>query len=188
MTNPRIEQLKAFLSRWTPQGGEEAQLEKARKELEKIEAEVGALWKERTMLQKNICAREQIIDDWKGKIPRDMDILPPKTKAHERAGNLPWIEIAKWDRKDRVVVVGDEYKRCTKGLEGFSHIWLIYILNNDVKAQVFEVDKMEDGRKIWVSSSKGTSYSKMYEKGVAIIDIKPYLSYCESITKPRFLL
>lgn len=105
-------------------------------------------------MQKNICAREQIIADWKGKIPRGDGTSPP-TRALERAGRLPWAEIARWDSSDGgVIIMGDEYERCMKGLEGFSHFWMFYLENkNEVKARVVELQKAEEGR-IYVNVAK----------------------------------
>lgn len=161
--------MKAHLSRTVPQGEEKEYLEEARRELRLAQEEIARLTKERTKLSREISVRQRKLGDWKGKIPRG-DIEPP-TRALQRAGKMPWTCIADLDGSS--ITIRKEYKRAIEGLRGFSHIWIVSVCGEKLGIGAHAVHSIDE--------KVGTIVLKDYSfctDGV-IVDIKPYLSYCD---------
>lgn len=181
--------LKLELMRTVPPGEESNVLQQVENQLESSRERLAALRTQRVSIMRQISIRERKLSDWKGKIPRtEPPSVAAAMKEMRRLGEVPCHAVGKL-RADGYIVVGRDFARALTGVDGFEKVWLVVqdaegvvrtgrcvgvdeavclclvdVVSCDVKKGLLQVSG--------IHTSDGTE--------VTVLDIKPYLSYCES--------
>lgn len=184
-------ELKRELCQTIPLGEEQDYLTRVETELGALQDELGALRTERVSLMRQISVRRRKLVDWKGKIPRTGQVSTQNAREElERIGEMSCGRIGKLTSADEVQV-DKAFASALKGVEGFSKIWLVMTAPRDVLVDGFctgcEVylcvvgvkSCCERSGKIAIEGLRVKEDTSVLEQ-VSVIDIKPYLSYCEA--------
>jgi len=178
----RIE-LKQLLSRLTPTGEEQGLLEDAERQLVSVQDEIRALTAHSIAVGRDISVRERKLADWKGKIAREN--MQPPTRALERAGEMDWVSIGHF--YENTLVLHKIYRRSIMGLSGFSHAWLILVASHsntiNIRTVAVAMEKVEERNGLIKFDVKGDFSAQLGLEDYDIVDIKPYLSYCDASNK-----
>lgn len=170
--------LKAHWSRTTGEGEEHELLRNTERELGAAKAELEGMIRERNELSREISVRERKLCDWKGKVPRGE--LEPPTRALERASDVSCVCIGVV--RGRRMEIEKRYRRALTGLSGFSHGWVIYLKGggDEVIVEGVKLERIDEKSGI-LELSEGLKQAQA-ETGLEakIVDLKPYLGYCDS--------
>eukprot|EP00178_Gracilaria_changii_P025108 TRINITY_DN766_c0_g1_i1.p2 TRINITY_DN766_c0_g1~~TRINITY_DN766_c0_g1_i1.p2 ORF type:complete len:229 (-),score=35.58 TRINITY_DN766_c0_g1_i1:4531-5217(-) len=187
-------ELKRELNETLASGEEVDFLNGVEKQLDHFHNQLTELNATRATIMRQISVRERKLSDWKGKIPRTGDVnLREAQRELQRVGRMPCTRIARF-RNAREIVVEKALYNALQGVEGFSKLWLLLLAPTglrfhasctdndlclclvhvhvcDAKSGVLTIDPMQ---------FEGDS-NKLDQ--VSILDMKPYLSYCEAWTE-----
>lgn len=197
--------LKRELLRTIPQGAEKAYLERSAAALTCAQERLSALREERVKLRRAISIRERKLRDWKGKVPRTHEPTQQDVARElERCGEMPLARIGLFDGRCRAITVHAAYARALTGLDGFDKAWLIVAVPCgddcvDGGACWPRVTvRGKDGQEQWMRvilqlvsvircdvknalvEVEGLDLQGCGAEDAVVIDIKPYLSYCEA--------
>lgn len=177
-------ELKALLSQVTPAGEEQGVLEDAERQLKAVQDEIKALTARSIAVGRDISVRERKLADWKGKIAREN--IPPPTRALERAGEMEWVSIGNLcehgnDNNNNTLVLHKMYRRSMMGLSGFSHAWLILVGRycKTIRTVAVAMKKVEEAAGLIIFDNQ----AQLDLEDFVIVDIKPYLVYCDASSK-----
>lgn len=189
-------------------GEEAAALAAVRAERDAAAARLRALRARRVDLARRSAEHVRKLADWKGKVPRALGAAIPDGPGAAGSGAMPWVAIAEVRRRGEGELALVFVKRFVRGLEGverFSKIWVLAVpevaavaqsvdggsdacagrgWGNDAFVMVL-VDVVgrvgrgvRDKEVVVVRDGGGDALEQLM--GATVIDIKPYLSYCEA--------
>lgn len=197
--------LKRELIATVAPGEEISYLNSATSALEEARVALQSLRDERVRLKRLISIRERKHQDWKGKIPRG-DSAPTRDDAQAevaRAGTAPCHRVADvtvgGNDGTFELVFRDEFKRGLSGVMGFEKIWVIAVAKGESlfrggRCMVGNREERDQGLFLWLANvvavDEKTGIVKIEGveltedeckvEDIAILDIKPYLPYCEA--------
>lgn len=183
-TSPKTRiELKTLLSQVIPTGEEQRVLDDAQRQLKSSQEEIKLLTARSIAVGRDISVRERKLADWKGKIAREG--MRPPTRALERAGEMDWCSIGNFFENDNTLVLHKMYRRSMMGLSGFSHAWLILVgterkTTRTICTLAVAMEKVEENTGV-IKFDMEKNEMEMEE--CDIIDIKPYLAYCDAASK-----
>lgn len=183
--------LKRELCRTIPPGEEQEYLTRVETELSTLQDELSALRTKRASLMRQISVRQRKLVDWKGKVPRTSEASTKSAQEElQRIGSMQCHRIGKLISAHEVHVE-KAFASALKGVDGFSRIWMVIAAPRDLL-----VDGLCTGCDVYLcvvdvkSCSEKTgkiAIEGLRVKGdvnrlqeATVIDIKPYLSYCEA--------
>ena len=187
-------ELKRELNNIIPENKELAYLSQVETSLSTARSNLNQLRSQRAKLMRQISVRQRKLHDWKGKIPRSGQVPTVAEAERElrRIHNMPTYRIATVSSKGNSIHVGMTYKRALRGVDGFSHIWVIYIYNNTAPELVSACTSNSSNhqlnlqlcqvRTINEHTGEITLENSFLPSSVIVVDIKPYLRYCESLS------
>lgn len=138
--------LKEHLRRTVPEGAEGEYLREAEEKLRELQAQLQQLQERRGGLRRQITIRERKLVDWKSKIPRAVDVLPPMNEIAEcvstsRAAACHEVaRISQVKTEEGVTTatlsVLTHFKTGLKGLAGFEKAWLVLAIGEAVHGKM----------------------------------------------------
>ena len=185
-------ELKRELNTTIPEGEELTYLSQVETSLSTARSNLNQLRSQRAKLMRQISVRQRKLHDWKGKIPRSEEVptVADAKRELQRLNRMPAYRIGTVSSDGNSIHVYKTYKRALRGVDGFSHIWIIYIYDNStldlvstcmsnsgkhqLRLQLCQV------RTINEHTGEITLEDTSLPSSVTVVDIKPYLRYCES--------
>lgn len=181
-------ELKQELLTTIPEGEEGKFLLEAEQKLEEMKNRLLELQTQRASTRRGITIRERKLRDWKGKIPRVGDVPDSSEVLKHVKALLPvtCVKIGDIDDNCEILSIGDKYVGALSGLSGFDKMWVILHNKNSTDADetngefmpsAVVVDIVECDEKNGKIKIDGLDQRV---GGGVVLDIKPYLPYCEA--------
>lgn len=174
--------LKRELSVSVAPGAEQGFLASATSELESARALLSSLRSSRAEVRRLISIRERKRQDFKGKVPRRAAATRADAAAEvARAGAAPCHRVADVARAEGGLELRfrAEFKAALGGVGGFERAWVVAVARGQVRLWLVEVRGVDERAGVVRLGGGGAGLAQ--ERGeVAVVDIKPYLPYCEA--------
>lgn len=176
--------LKRELSQTIPHGDETAYLSKVEAQLTAARTRLQDLRARRVALSRRISVRERKKQDWKGKIPRRE---PPTQQLAiselSRLGSMPTHAVA--CATDRALRFETPFRTALTGVNGFQFVWVLLYAHGEeemchascvgcVMLRLVGVEQCHVKEGLLVVDSSLPN--------LPVLDVKPYLSYCEAVS------
>lgn len=172
-------EMKRELQKHIPNGEEHLFLSTQEKRQEELQEELHRLEERRSTIRRAVTIRERKIRDWKGKIPREGDVPDKKSVRSFVGKNKTSIStvIGEVDHNDPSVINIDQfYAPALTGLTDFEKAWVFFAPKEEKSASMELVNVISwDRKKLTLRTDRSSNLS-----GRKIVDIKPYLPYCEA--------
>lgn len=199
-------ELKEELLRTIPHGEECKYLAEQEAKLKALQARLQVMQVRRAELRRGITLRERKLRDWKGKIPR-LGGIPSASVVASIIQTLPpvmCVAVATIAADAQYVRVSSQFMPALNGLGDFEKVWLILLANaedSDDSQPEAELDQehllyrtSNDRRNVYlvvvnvVACDARTGLLRISclptaFAGAEVLDIKPYLAYCEAWPK-----
>lgn len=169
-------ELKRELLKHIPDGDEQLFLSKQEKKLAELQEELHKLEEHRSTIRRAVTIRERKIRDWKGKIPRDGDVPKGSFLGEDKASTSTVIGQVD-PNNPSVINIQHFYAPALTGLTDFEKIWIFLAPKDDERSVSMKLVNVISWDKKKLTLGIGTLSDL---PGRKIVDIKPYLPYCEA--------
>lgn len=194
MSQKTRKEMKDHLLATAPEGCETALLERTHLRLNETRRKLVAVRAERAKIMREVSIRQRKMTDWKGKIPRRNEPTQHDVQRElKRLGQMPCAIVARFEDGVGKLVFDKYLASALTELDGFEKIWIIMTVpeglsfklgrcQNNIYLCLADVKKVDVKKGIVYISGLLPSGDLSLLKEITILDIKPYLAYCEAMT------